>query len=954
MIHLLEPGWLLLLLPLAITFPMLRGSRFLRGLHLAAAVLIILAMTQPELKVDSQRGRLLVVCDRSESMPGGSDARAGEVIDILEKTRPSGSELGVVAFGRKVAVEQSPAEGKFGGFITAIDPGGSRLAEAIQTSLSMVEPNASARVLVLSDGQVDRPTLETVANEAAAQKIAIDYRHLGRSQAGDIAIERFELPQMAAARESYMLTAWVVADREREVDFTLRSDDKILAQGKQKLRPGRNRLTFRDVAADAGVRAYELVIDDPEDTIRENNRGRAVVSVHGPKPILHVTEGTTRLASLLREGGLDVESITGEELQTRGVDLATLGRYSSIILENVGADRLGPVGMETIRDWTTQTGAGLWLSGGKNSYAVGGYYRSALDPILPLSMELRKEHRKMGVAIVVVLDRSGSMTAPAGTGGKTKMDLANLGTAQVYDLMTHGMDEFSAIAVDSAPHVVVPLTLVDAARSAKSKILKIESTGGGIFVYEGLKAAVQELKKSQASVRHIILFADAADSEEPGEYVKLLGACRAAGITCSVIGLGTKSDCDAKLLEDVAKLGNGRAFFSNQPSDLPRLFAQDTFVVARNSFVDEPTAIRSTAGLTTLTGEAFPSIPGLGGFNLTSLRRDATLEIVAEDEFKSPVLASWQSGLGRVLCYTGELDGKYTGPIGTWPEAGKLLTTLGRWVAGIDQPLPPEMLAVQQVVGETNRVRVYLDPDRRGEPFKQMPKVHVLQSHSGESPQSETYAMRWETPDILQADVPLVSNEVMLATVDVPEVGRAALGPVCLPYSPEYRPRPAGEGLENLKLLAKKSGGIQRTDLASIWGDLPERPRFTSLVPWLALAAVTLILAEVFHRRTGLLALPSRKRKPKKQMTAAVPAEPDQGVPSAVQGMAVSKKKAKKRSKKKTAAETNTADNSKTPPAGSQKADRPAKESKTSEAEVDDLLGAFRNAGSRAKRRTKK
>ena len=951
MIRFLEPGWLLLLLPLVITFPMLRGSRFLRGLHLFIGILIVLAMMRPELQVDSQRGRLLVVCDRSESMPNNSDARATEMIDILESSRPSGSELGVVAFGRRVAVEQSPAQGKFGGFTAAIDPGGSQLAEAIQTSLSMVEPGASGRVLVLSDGQVEAPTLETVANEAAARSIAIDYRHLARSGVGDVAIERFELPQMAAARESYMLTAWVTSDRPREVDFTLKSGSRILAQGKQKLQPGRNRLTFRDVAADAGVREYELAIDDPDDTIRENNRGRAVVSIHGPKPILHVTEGSTRLAKLLREGGLDVESISGETLQTKGVELGMLGRYSAVILENVAAERLGPVGMETLRDWTTKTGAGLWLTGGKNSYAVGGYYRSPLDPILPLNMELRKEHRKVSVAIAVVLDRSGSMTAPAGTGGKTKMDLANLGTAQVYDLMTPGMDEFSAIAVDSMPHVVVPLSTVDTTKGDRHKILKIESTGGGIFVYEGLKAAVTELKKATAGVRHIILFADAADSEEPGDYQKLLGACRKAGITCSVIGLGTKRDCDAKLLEDVAKRGGGRIFFSDRPTDLPRLFAQDTFVVSRNTFVDDPTEISPTAGLTTLTGEAFNAMPSIGGLNLTCLRPEATIEIVAKDEFQSPVLASWRSGLGRVLCYTGELDGKYTGKIGSWPEMGKMITTLGRWVAGVDQPLPPEMLAVQQIVGETNRIRVYLDPDRRGEPFKKMPKVHVLQSRPNESPQAETYAMRWETPDILQVDVPLVSNNVMLATVDVGDVGRATLGPVCLPYSPEYRPRPVGEGQANLKMLAKKSGGIQRADLGSIWDDLPERPRYASLVPWLTLIAVLLILTEVFQRRTGLLAFLSRKRKAVAETSVA---EADQRVtPVSSKVAAALKKKWKKRRKATPSSESKEPAASSQPEAKNEPASAPGPPA-AKENEVDDLLGAFRKAGSHAKRRTKK
>ena len=80
--------------------------------------------------------------------------------------------------------------------------------------------------------------------------------------------------------------------------------------------------------------------------------------------------------------------------------------------------------MENLAAWVKGTGSGFMMTGGKNAYGPGGYFRSQLEPIMPVSMELRQEHRKLALAIVVAMDRSGSMAAPAG-GGKTKMDLAN-------------------------------------------------------------------------------------------------------------------------------------------------------------------------------------------------------------------------------------------------------------------------------------------------------------------------------------------------------------------------------------------------------------------------------------------------------------------------------------------------------------------------------------------------
>jgi hypothetical protein len=78
-------------------------------------------------------------------------------------------------------------------------------------------------------------------------------------------------------------------------------------------------------------------------------------------------------------------------------------------------------------------------------------------------------------------------------GGRQKMDLANLGTAQVLDLLGPS-DEFGVIAVDSAPHIIQPLGLIRAKGPVRDKILKINSEGGGIFIFEALEASLAMLK----------------------------------------------------------------------------------------------------------------------------------------------------------------------------------------------------------------------------------------------------------------------------------------------------------------------------------------------------------------------------------------------------------------------------------------------------------------------------
>ena len=71
------------------------------------------------------------------------------------------------------------------------------------------------------------------------------------------------------------------------------------------------------------------------------------------------------------------------------------------------------------------------------------------------------------------------------------------------------MDEFALFAVDTEPHVVVSLQSVSDKDKWRDDILRVKSSGGGIYVYEGVNAAVEMLKHAKAKTRHIILFADA-------------------------------------------------------------------------------------------------------------------------------------------------------------------------------------------------------------------------------------------------------------------------------------------------------------------------------------------------------------------------------------------------------------------------------------------------------------
>ena len=249
--------------------------------------------------------------------------------------------------------------------------------------------------------------------------MAVDYRLLERPRAGDLAIARLDVPAEVSPGEGFLIHAWVRSPVAQEVAVELERGGSRMAAGRRRLPAGRSRLTFRDRAGSAGVASYRLSVrGDGDDPVPENNAARFLLAVRGPRPLAVVTERPEGgLATLLSAGGLEVHRLPPESF--RGT-LDELGGYSAVILENVPAGAVGEAALEHLAAWVRAAGGGVMLTGGRRSFGPGGYFRSPLDEVLPVSMELRQEHRKMALAMVVALDRSGSMAAPV-AGGRTAL-----------------------------------------------------------------------------------------------------------------------------------------------------------------------------------------------------------------------------------------------------------------------------------------------------------------------------------------------------------------------------------------------------------------------------------------------------------------------------------------------------------------------------------------------------
>jgi uncharacterized membrane protein len=851
------PAVLLLALPALVLYAKLlrpRQARLLEtALHVVLILLLIAALAGPYVPAPSTAVDLVVLVDRSRSMPQDADRRIGELIEFVERQREAGMRVGIVAAGNHAHVEQMPQEhGKFAGFAKAVDPDASNLAEGLETAVNLVGAGRAGKILVFSDGLATGRSPLPAASMAAARDIAVDYRSFERPRVNDVAVERLSVPAETDAGASFQWTAWVRSDGEKPVKYRCFRDEAVIAEGETRLAAGSRPLYFRDrLPQGGGLHLYRVEIRSNDDPVPENNTAVAVLRAHDAPRVLVATQhpAEDNVSRALRTAGFRVDHVPAGSVPR---DLAGLDPYRVVVLEDVPVNGLGAQALVALRSFVEDGGGGLLITGGKASFGVGGYFKSDLDPLIPVSMEMRQEHRKFRMAMAVALDRSGSMAVPVG-GGLQKMDLANRGAAEAIQMLTP-MDEVAVIAVDSAAHLMVPLIRVEDPKGITQRVLKIRSEGGGIFVYTALLAAGKALEKSTAGTRHIVLFADAADAEEPGDYKTLMGLFAKAGITVSVIGLGTDKDSDAEFLKDVARRGNGRIFFTNKPEDLPRLFAQETLSVARSSFIDEPVAGKWMPDVHLLGEVGRTALPKIGGYNLTYPKPNAAIAAITEDEYKAPLVAFWHRGVGRVAAVTPEMDGPTSASLLAWPGYGALASGLGRWLMGGDEP---EGVSLSMKVEEPD-VRLVLEFDPASEAGKdivrQAPALSVLTTTEGG--RTEQLPFQWTGERSLEARFSMEREGIYLPVARLAGGQVVKAPPVTLPYSPEFLPRRMGsrrEGQEMLEEIAARTGGRRRDTLEGVF-DVPHariRDRFPLRMA-LAVAALALLLLEVAARRLSL------------------------------------------------------------------------------------------------------
>ncbi|MEO6740300.1 MAG: VWA domain-containing protein, partial [Chthoniobacteraceae bacterium] len=595
--------------------------------------LIVLALAGVRALLPSSDVGVIFAVDASASISPEAAKAAREFVNRALDSRRAGDTAGVVGFARDAQVWLAPdvmptgvpASQDAPGFLSKENQA-TDIGHALDFSSALFPGDQSRRVVLLSDGNDTGGHALEATTRLAQSGVEVWTVPLRNPEKPEVLVERVEVPARLKEGEAFDLTANIRSNVATTAKMRVYQSQFLVAEREMTLKPGDNSFREPGLHPEGNFVQYDVEIVPESDTLIENNRASAVASMRGQPRVLLVDGDEQKarpLANALRNGRIAVE-LRGAAGVPR--TLEDLQQFDLFMLSDIGALSLGRERMELYRRWVQDFGGGFVLLGGENSFGVGGYFRTPIEQMLPVRMEHNDREELPTVALMIVLDRSGSMTAQAG--GQTKISLADQGATMALGVLSP-RDYFGVLAVDTRAHVIAPLERHGAKEPIVQRILAITAGGGGIYVYTGLAEAFQAMREVNARIKHVILFSDAADAEEKvageqpdgaqggGNSLDLASAMAAAKITTSVVGLGSEQDKDVAFLRQLAERGQGRFYLTNDATTLPQIFSTETMKVAQSSIVEEPTLAVPVAKSAITAGIDWAQSPLLLGYNAT-------------------------------------------------------------------------------------------------------------------------------------------------------------------------------------------------------------------------------------------------------------------------------------------------------------------------------------------------
>ncbi len=211
------------------------------------------------------------------------------------------------------------------------------------------------------------------------------------------------------------------------------------------------------------------------------------------------------------------------------------------MLDDVPASTLSATQIAALNDAVRAEGLGLVALGGPHSFSLGGYARSPLQQVLPVSSLVPGNLQRRNLAISLVLDHSGQhdRTRPAAW-KRSRWRARPRARAQRSCAPTRTRSASSTSTSSRTRWCPCSCSPARRTNASVDRTVAGLQADGGTNIYLGLKAGFEQLLASKAEQRHIILMTDGIS--QPANYAPLLAQLRREHISVATVALGADAD----------------------------------------------------------------------------------------------------------------------------------------------------------------------------------------------------------------------------------------------------------------------------------------------------------------------------------------------------------------------------------------------------------------------------
>jgi hypothetical protein len=516
-----NPLFLLLLVPLFFglywSYFQVQGMakrRKLRAFILRGAIvsLLVIALAAPELYRANNGTCTVFLVDRSDSIRDVDRKKQESFIDEAISKMPDTDVAAIVVFGGTASIESSPGGRRAVRKIESRVVGSiSDIAGAVRLASATFPEGKAKRIVLLSDGNETQGDLRGAAQVAGLDNISMDYVSLGKVEgSSEVLISSLEIPDSGREGQPFDIKVDIDSQGIRSGKVRLDRDGVVVAEQLVSLHDGRNSILFPQTIKQIGLQRYRATIEANGDIDQRNNVGAGFINVRGrPKVLIAQNKLEDRaLATALERNSILVDLVGPSGLPTRPEQYQA---YDSIILNDINAALVPDAIRNAIVTASKDSGIGLAMIGGEDSFLPGGWYGTNVIDALPVDLNIRQKKSLAAASVLIMADCSGSMGAIED--GQPKVRLASRAAEETIKMLGP-MDRVGVAGSSDGIEMVVPMQSAENKESAITGARKLAVNGGGIYIRPSILKAFEILSREPSKTRHFVLLADGADSTD--------------------------------------------------------------------------------------------------------------------------------------------------------------------------------------------------------------------------------------------------------------------------------------------------------------------------------------------------------------------------------------------------------------------------------------------------------